>query len=53
MCNKCLKYSVPPKIYMMNPKDETITVRAGSTVRLKCKATGQPKPDVYWSRQVR
>ena len=43
---------VPPVISMLNP-GRNITVRKGSTVKLVCNATGFPKPEIVWERQVR
>ena len=45
-------FSVPPKIHNLHPFNGTITVRSGSRVRLECRASGQPKPVVYWNRRV-
>ena len=42
---------VPPVISMLNP-GRNITVRKGSTVKLVCNATGFPKPEIVWERQV-
>ena len=36
---------------MLNP-GRNITVRKGSTVKLVCNATGFPKPEIVWERQV-
>ena len=45
-------FSVPPKIHNLHPLNGSITVRSGSRVRLECRASGQPKPAVYWNRRV-
>ena len=42
---------MPPVISMLNP-GRNITVRKGSTVKLVCNATGFPKPEIVWERQV-
>ena len=42
---------MPPVISMLNP-GRNITVRKGSTVKLVCNATGSPKPEIVWERQV-
>jgi len=46
-----LQIEVPPKIHNLHPFNGTITVRSGSRVRLECRASGQPKPVVYWNRR--
>ena len=46
-----LNILVPPVISMLNP-GRNITVRKGSTVKLVCNATGFPKPEIVWERQV-
>ena len=43
--------TVPPVISMLNP-GRNITIRKGSTVKLVCKATGFPKPEIVWQREV-
>jgi len=46
-----LQIEVPPQIHNLHPMNGSITVRSGSRVRLECRASGQPKPAVYWNRQ--
>lgn len=46
-----LQIEVPPKIHNLHPLNGSITVRSGSRVRLECRASGQPPPSIYWSRQ--
>ena len=43
-------FLVPPQIHNLHPMNGSITVRSGSRVRLECRASGQPKPAVYWNR---
>ena len=45
-------FTVPPQIHNLHPLNGSITVRSGSRVRLECRASGQPKPVVYWNRRV-
>ena len=45
---------VPPTIHQVSPGGNgTVTVLSGSRVRLQCRASGQPRPNIYWTRQVR
>jgi len=46
-----LQIEVPPRIHKLHPGNGSITVRSGSRVRLECRASGQPPPDIYWTRQ--
>jgi len=46
-----LQIEVPPQIHNLHPLNGSITVRSGSRVRLECRASGQPKPAVYWNRR--
>ena len=36
-----------------NPADGNYVVKKGRRVELKCRASGNPKPEIYWSREVR
>ena len=45
-------FTVPPVISSLHP-GSNLTVRKGSTVKLACNATGFPKPDITWQREVR
>lgn len=40
---------MPPKIDEEFSSSE-VTVREGSSVALRCRATGNPKPDIRWKR---
>ena len=44
--------SVPPRVHA-KPRDGTIVVKKGSQVTLECVASGNPVPNVVWSREVR
>lgn len=41
-----------PKILRMLPEDKKRLVREGSTLRVECLTTGNPKPEIMWSRGV-
>ncbi|KAF7266154.1 hypothetical protein GWI33_020524 [Rhynchophorus ferrugineus] len=41
---------VPPRIHQVTSKGR-VEVKKGSTVRLECKASGNPVPKVTWSRK--
>lgn len=44
-------HTVPPKIEFSDPTTR-VDIKSGSTVRLECRATGNPKPKIIWSRKV-
>ena len=44
-------FAVPPVISNVHPS-HNLTVRKGSTVKLVCNATGFPKPEINWQREV-
>ena len=50
-CDVVRLLSVPPSIQHVSPGNGTITVRSGSRVRLQCRASGQPRPNIYWTRK--
>jgi hypothetical protein len=41
----------PPKIEYISPPNR-LDVSKGSPIRLECKATGNPQPQIIWSRKV-
>ncbi|KAF7277381.1 hypothetical protein GWI33_008017, partial [Rhynchophorus ferrugineus] len=43
-------FTVPPRIHQVTSKGR-VEVKKGSTVRLECKASGNPVPKVTWSRK--
>ena len=43
--------SVPPTIHQVTPGNGTVRVVSGSRVRLECRASGQPRPHIYWTRK--
>ena len=44
-------FSVPPRV-RAQPLDGNIVVKKGSQVTLECAASGNPVPNVVWSREV-
>lgn len=42
--------SVAPTIVDMPDMQQTIVVKENENVRLKCTASGNPKPDITWRR---
>ena len=42
--------AVPPKL-ILEPTDTNIVVRADTTVALRCKATGNPPPQISWRKK--
>ena len=42
--------SVPPSL-SLEPSSGKIVVRSGTTVALKCKASGNPKPKIDWRKR--
>ncbi len=46
-----LSVSVPPRV-RSQPADGKIIVKKGSQVSLECEASGNPVPNVVWSREV-
>jgi len=46
-----LEILVPPSIRPV-PDHGLVSARQGSTVTLECKASGNPVPNVFWSRKV-
>lgn len=45
-----LEVLVPPNIES-RPSDGKFVVRAGSTITLECQATGNPHPEITWTRE--
>ncbi len=48
----CIYYSVPPKIDYVGPSTR-VDVSKGASIKLECKAQGNPIPKIVWSRKVR
>lgn len=42
--------TVPPAIGDLPDMQQTIVVKENENVRLKCSASGAPKPDITWRR---
>lgn len=42
---------VPPKIEYMQPPTK-LEVSKGASIKLECKASGNPAPTIVWSRKV-
>lgn len=45
------KRAVPPKINYLVPSTK-LEVTKGASIKLECKATGNPEPVISWSRKV-
>lgn len=43
--------TVPPKIDYVAPSTR-VDVSKGSSIKLECRATGNPPPKIYWTRKV-
>lgn len=43
--------SVPPSI-RTTPANGVLTARKGGSITLECKASGNPVPNIIWSRKV-
>ena len=50
LINFCLLL-VPPSI-VADPPDGNFVVKKGKHIELRCKATGNPAPDVHWTKEV-
>lgn len=48
-----LEVLVPPKIDYVSPAGGRIDVNKGSSLRLECRAKGNPSPKIVWMRKVR
>lgn len=46
-----ISISVPPKIDYVAPSTR-IDVSKGASIKLECRATGNPPPTIFWSRKV-
>lgn len=46
-----LEVLVPPKINKMHP-DTRVDVSKGASIRLECRANGNPPPRIVWTRKV-
>lgn len=44
-------YTVPPKINYLVPSTK-LEVAKGASIKLECKASGNPTPTIIWSRKV-
>ena len=42
---------VPPSI-VADPPDGNFVVKKGKHIELRCKAAGNPPPDVHWTKEV-
>lgn len=47
-----LKLFTEPKILKMTPEDRNRLVEEGSTLTVECITSGEPKPELTWSRGV-
>jgi hypothetical protein len=48
---ECLGFfSVPPTLHL-DPSNQKIVVRSGTTVALRCKASGNPSPKIIWRKR--
>ena len=43
--------SVPPRVES-TPSDGRLVVRKGTTITLECRGTGNPTPNITWTREV-
>ena len=43
-------FSVPPTLHL-DPSNQKIVVRSGTTVALRCKASGNPAPKITWRKR--
>lgn len=48
-----LEVLVPPKIDHISPSGGRVDVTRGSSIRLECRAKGNPPPKIIWMRKVR
>lgn len=46
-----IRFSVPPKIDYVAPSTR-VDVSKGASIKLECRATGNPPPKIVWSRKV-
>lgn len=46
-----MKVVIPPDIMDLDDKADLLTTRENGDLRLRCRATGTPKPVVIWRRE--